>query len=100
MRIYNLMLICHLKCLYSQQYTVNFIVLKHDTMKAFFVFALSLLAHSLFAKSISNDFYTTWVTCKVTYQNGAPLPDENPLKYSYIKYKFTKGGRAEVSTIY
>jgi len=44
--------------------------------------------------------YGTWVKLKITFNDGGELPDENVLKYTYMKYKFIPGNKFNFSTAY
>ncbi|MFD0793577.1 energy transducer TonB [Mucilaginibacter litoreus] len=68
-------------------------------MKYFIVLIFTLLSTQLFAQ-INKNIYNTWVNAKVTFSDGSPLPDEHPLKYTYIKYQFSKPDRMHIATVY
>lgn len=68
-------------------------------MKYFSILLFTLLSNILFAQS-KNSIYGTWVSCKVTYKDGRSLPDEHILKYTYIKYQFSRSGSLNTSLAY
>jgi hypothetical protein len=57
-------------------------------MKFSLVALFCLLSISSYAQINTDNIYKTWVVSKVTYKDGSPLADDNPLKYAYIKYGF------------
>jgi tetratricopeptide (TPR) repeat protein len=69
-------------------------------MKYLYILFFSLLTNILSAQSNKNDIYGTWVSSKVTYKDGRPLPDEHTLKYVYIKYQFSRSGTLNTSLAY
>jgi len=69
-------------------------------MKAICIIALTLLTGGASAQNFSKNIFNIWVTAQVTYPNGASLPDANPLKYLYIKYKFSQPDRLNIATAY
>lgn len=44
--------------------------------------------------------YGTWVKTKITFSDGGSLPDDNVLKYVYLKYKFAPENGCNISTSY
>ena len=40
----------------------------------------------------------SWVITNLTFKDGAPFPDENPLKYTFVKYTFAEGNKMYSST--
>lgn len=57
-------------------------------MKYLLIFSLTLFSYHLHAQINTGNLYNTWVLSKITYKDGSALPDENPLKYTYLKYTF------------
>jgi len=57
-------------------------------MKYTFIFLLLFISSTIFAQTTKEDIYGAWVKVKLTYNNGAELPDDNALKYSYVRYTF------------
>jgi hypothetical protein len=55
---------------------------------------------SLFAQIRSSFLYGSWIKCKAIYSDGSELPDDSPVKYSFIKYTFTKPDRVSVTLSY
>jgi hypothetical protein len=68
-------------------------------MKYLFIFLLVLTFNATQAQKIDN-IYQTWVLSKVSYKDGAELPNANPLKYVYIKYAFKYPNKCDVSTFF
>lgn len=69
-------------------------------MKLVHTFALlCMIANHLFAQSAPKNLYQSWVSCKITYKDGSPLPDDNVQKYMYMKYTFSKPDNFNLSTI-
>nr|WP_294793116.1 hypothetical protein [uncultured Mucilaginibacter sp.] len=69
-------------------------------MKAICIIALTFFIGSAHAQNSSKNIFNTWVTSQVTYPNGASLPDTHPLKYLYIKYKFSQPDHLNIGTAY
>ena len=68
-------------------------------MKYLFTVLILILSQVLYAQR-NNTISGTWVKCKVTFSNGSPLPDEDPLKYAYIKYSIESSSTFHYSTAY
>ncbi|HWZ16845.1 MAG TPA: hypothetical protein VNW95_16525 [Mucilaginibacter sp.] len=69
-------------------------------MKYIFVFLFNLLFLSSYAQTKQDNLYNTWVLRKITYKDGSSLPDENPLKFAYMKYTFGYPDRFNFSSVY
>ena len=54
---------------------------------------------SSYAQNASFNIIDSWVKTKVVYQNGQPLPDDNLLKYNYMRYRF-ENDKVEISFNY
>lgn len=50
---------------------------------------LCFLSTSTIGQIKKMDLYGSWVATRVVYLSGDELPDENILKYTYVKYNFT-----------
>ncbi len=61
---------------------------------------LCLLSTSGLAQIKVQDLYGSWVATSVTYLSGDELPDENILKYTYVKYYFAAPEKLFISGIY
>ncbi len=69
-------------------------------MKAICIIALTFLMSGACAQNFSKNIFNTWVTAKVVNADGTTLPDTHPLKYVYIKYKFSQPDRLNIGTAY
>jgi len=69
-------------------------------MKYSLLLFICLAGHSLFAQAGTDNIYGSWVKTKLTYKNGAELPDENILKYTYVKYTFESPDKMYISPYY
>jgi tetratricopeptide (TPR) repeat protein len=47
-----------------------------------------------------NEIHKSWVLSKITFDDDSEVPDDEPLKYAYIKYSFNSSGKAGYSTLY
>lgn len=61
---------------------------------------LCFLSTSILAQIKTPDLYGAWVATRITYLSGDELPDENILKYTYVKYYFAAPDKLFVSGIY
>jgi tetratricopeptide (TPR) repeat protein len=59
-----------------------------------------ILSTSVFAQIKQTDLYGSWVATGITYLNGEVLPDENILKYTYVKYSFGPPNKLFHSSVY
>jgi hypothetical protein len=75
-------------------------MLDRFTMKTICIIALTFLMSGACAQNFSKSIFNTWVVAQVTYANGSALPDVHPLKYLYIKYKFSQSDRLNIGTAY
>jgi tetratricopeptide (TPR) repeat protein len=69
-------------------------------MRYLLTIIFSFLGLTLFAQINTDNIYGSWVKCKVTYKDGSALPDDNILKYTYIKYVFTQPNDLNLSVVY
>ncbi len=58
-------------------------------MKFIILFFLCLITCRSFGVFKPHEIFKTWVLKEVRYNDGSELPDENVLKYNYLKYTFT-----------
>lgn len=58
-------------------------------MKSLLILFLCFITLNVSAQFKADKLYGTWVKAKVTYSDGTDLPDDNILKYSYLKYNFS-----------
>jgi hypothetical protein len=64
-------------------------------------FLLTLLfSNSLFAQLKPSDLNGSWVISKISYKDGTDLPDENTIKYMYLKYTFRRPESMNISWNY
>lgn len=61
---------------------------------------LCFLSTSILAQIKTPDLYGSWVATRITYLSGDELPDENILKYTYVKYYFAAPDKLFISGIY
>lgn len=61
---------------------------------------LCLLTSTTFAQTKIADLTGSWIAGKVSYLSDEELPDENVLKYTYVKYTFSPPDRINVSGVY
>ncbi len=66
-------------------------------MKYLLIFSLAIWNYPLHAQINTVNLYKTWVLSKITYKDGSALPDENPLKYTYLKYTFESPDKFRLS---
>jgi tetratricopeptide (TPR) repeat protein len=66
-------------------------------MKYLLIFSLAICNCPLHAQINTVNLYKTWVLSKITYKDGSALPDENPLKYTYLKYTFESPDKFRLS---
>lgn len=59
-----------------------------------------ILSTSVFAQIKQTDLYGSWVATGITYLSGVALPDENILKYTYVKYSFSAPNKLFHSSVY
>lgn len=64
----------------------------------FLVFIIA--THILKAQSLSKAIFDTWVASKVTFRDGEQLADAHPLKNVYIKYRFSRPDKVNITTVY
>lgn len=64
------------------------------------ILLLCLLTSTTFAQTKITDLAGSWIAGKVSYLSDEELPDENLLKYTYVKYTFSLPDRINVSGIY
>ncbi|PJJ83107.1 hypothetical protein [Mucilaginibacter auburnensis] len=69
-------------------------------MRYYILFALLLVTKVLRAQTAPQYMFETWVTSKVVFRDGTELPDAHPLKNVYIKYRFSRPNKVNVSSIY
>jgi tetratricopeptide (TPR) repeat protein len=51
-----------------------------------------------FAQVKPSEIFGSWVITNVTFKDGAELPDENPLKYTFVKYTFDEANKMYSTT--
>jgi tetratricopeptide (TPR) repeat protein len=51
-----------------------------------------------FAQVKPSEIFGSWVITNVTFKDGADLPDENPLKYTFVKYTFDEANKMYSTT--
>ena len=61
---------------------------------------LLFLCNTSFSQIKANDLYGSWVATKITYLTGEQLPDDNILKYTYLKYTFAAPESMYISNVY
>ena len=66
----------------------------------FLIIPFCLCFISSYAQINTDKLYGNWVVSTVTYKDGTPLGDDNPLKYSYLKYRFQYPDKLNVSTAF
>ena len=49
-----------------------------------------LICSSTFAQVKYSQIYGPWVVSGLSYKDNSPLPDEDPIKYTFIKYTFAE----------
>jgi tetratricopeptide (TPR) repeat protein len=61
---------------------------------------LILLTVSLssFAQVKSSEIFGSWIITSISFKDGSALPDENPLKYTFVKYTFDEANKMYSST--
>jgi len=69
-------------------------------MKYRIILLLSLISGSLYSQINPSQIWGNWVVSKVNYADGTELPDENIIKYTYLKYTFQKPDLIYHSGIY
>lgn len=71
-------------------------------MKYRFTFVKVLIAFLLFSINLfaQNKLNSSYVAAKINYLSGEDLPDDNILKYTYVKYTFTPTGEFGSSSAY
>lgn len=69
-------------------------------MKRLLLLILICAAFCVHAQVNSDNIYKTWVVNKMTYKDGSSLPDDNALKFSYIKYTFGYPDKFRFSVAY
>jgi tetratricopeptide (TPR) repeat protein len=69
-------------------------------MKYSILLFICVAGRSLFAQGGTDNIYGSWVKTKLTYKNGAELPDENILKNTYVKYTFTAPDKINIAGVY
>ncbi len=69
-------------------------------MRYSILFALMLATKVLLAQTTSKLIFDTWVTSKIVFRDGMLLPDAHPLKNVYIKYKFSRPDKINITNIY
>jgi tetratricopeptide (TPR) repeat protein len=69
-------------------------------MKCLFAALFVTLSSSLFAQINTGKIYGTWVKCKASYRDGAELPDDHVMKYTYFKYSFIRPDKLMASVSY
>lgn len=69
-------------------------------MKHWYILFFVLTSKILSAQINKNSIYGTWVSCKITYKDNRPLPEEHFLKSAYIKYQFSRPGTLNTSSAY
>jgi len=56
------------------------------------------LSTTAFAQVKPSEIYGQWVITNITFKDGAALPDENPLKYTFVKYTFDEANKMYSTT--
>lgn len=69
-------------------------------MKYRLLLLMALLHQTLFAQVKTNLIYDSWVSTHITYKDGAELPNDIIVKYTYTKYTFTLPGKINISFAY
>lgn len=69
-------------------------------MKFRFLIFLVLITSSLHAQLKPQDIWGSWILTKVTFADNTELPDENMIKYAFIKYTFAKPNQMYYSGVY
>lgn len=69
-------------------------------MRSFIFLILSLVSALCSAQIKSADLSGSWVAGKVNFLSGDDLPDENVLKYTYVKYTFSMPDKMYFSSVY
>ncbi|MCJ0741381.1 energy transducer TonB [Pedobacter montanisoli] len=72
-------------------------------MRYLFSFLFILIKLQIFAqvtKVNPKDLSGSWIKAEISYLDGTELPDNNVLKYNYIKYTFQSPDILYVSTVY
>ncbi|QIL38258.1 hypothetical protein G7074_02560 [Pedobacter sp. HDW13] len=69
-------------------------------MRFFIALLICLTATLCKAQIKSTDLSGSWVAGKVNYLSGDDLPDENILKYSYVKYTFVMPDKMYYASVY
>lgn len=49
-----------------------------------------LLCNSTFGQVKPSEIYGPWVISGLSYKDNSPLPDEDPVKYTFVKYTFAE----------
>ncbi|MBC7566482.1 MAG: energy transducer TonB [Pedobacter sp.] len=57
-----------------------------------------MLSITAFSQVKPSEIYGSWVITNITFKDGAALPDENPLKYTFVKYTFDEANKMYSST--
>lgn len=66
-------------------------------MKLSLTFFFILLSLSLSAQINPDNIWGNWVKTKITYPDGIELPDDMDVKYSYVKYCFSRPDKIMIS---
>lgn len=69
-------------------------------MRSFFILLICLIATLCKAQIKSSDLSGSWVAGKVNFLSGDDLPDENILKYAYVKYTFAMPDKMYYASVY
>jgi len=69
-------------------------------MKYILAVLLNIQFYSLYAQFNQDNLYKTWVLNKIGYKNGSSLPDDNALKFTYMKYTFGYPDKLNFSLAY
>jgi hypothetical protein len=69
-------------------------------MKYYFLLFLCLVCNALNAQIKTDNIWGSWVVTKVTHKDGTELPEENILKYTYVKYTFESPDKMFITQIY
>lgn len=64
------------------------------------ILLLCFLTSTTFAQTKITDLTGSWIAGKISYLSDEELPDENLLKYTYVKYTFSLPDKINVSGIY
>lgn len=69
-------------------------------MRSFFTLCIWLIAGFCNAQIKSSDLSGSWIAGKVNFLSGDDLPDENILKYTYVKYTFAMPDKMYYAAVY